>query len=83
MDRLESVILIKTLGGLVVVATLTFSLMLSNDSEPLPIAVSGDVVVGEVHEPLDQVGQTTFSSRLNSSLLGAQLQPSGILPSSP
>ena len=61
MDRLESVILIKTLVGLV--ATLTFSLMLSNDSEPLPIAVSGDVVVGEVHEPLDQVGQTPVSGQ--------------------
>ena len=63
MDRVESVILIKTLCGLVVVATLTFSLMLSNDSEPLPIAVSGDVVVGEVHEPLDQVGQTPVSGQ--------------------
>ena len=59
MDRLESVILIKTLPG----GHPEILLDVVHDSEPLPIAVSGDVVVGEVHEPLDQVGQTPVSGQ--------------------
>ena len=59
MDRLESVILIETLSG----GHPDFLLDVVHDPDPLLFAVPGDVLVGEVHEPLDQVGQTPVSGQ--------------------